>query len=172
MFRDIPFGYLDAREGRPYFATNWLYGNGLVYINKGTKKQWVDNGLMVNVLAWGGFGINNRIHYDFWANRPFDQRLNGKHTIEYFLIPTDEFNPQYIIHEVDNLTSDVFTTHGQGEKSFYEINDKDIIVTSFYVKNNSTWVRGYQIPSLQKQPFKDFEIFNMEYESLHKLLNQ
>jgi len=76
IYHDIPFGYIEAKSERPLFATNWLYCNGLAYVNRGTVKHWVENGVMGNVVAWGSNHFTNRWHWEHWISRPqYDIRL-------------------------------------------------------------------------------------------------
>ncbi len=167
IYHDIPFGYIEAKPERPLFATNWLYCNGLVYVNRGTIKHWVENGLMGNVVAWGSNHFTNRWHWEHWISRPqYDIRLYGKQKIEYYLIPYDGFDAAKIISDVEDFTAPVFITPGKGEKSFYQIDNKDIEPTAFYFKEGKIWVRGYKIPSPDKSKFRDFEIFDQPLENI------
>ncbi len=166
IYHDIPFGYVQAKEKRPLFAINWLYCGGLVYVNRGNVKHWVRDGVIANVIAWGGFSFTNRIHFSWAEKTQYDIRLYGKHKIEYFLIPWGEFNGNKIVREVNNITFPVFVTKGEGEKSFYRVNDEDLAITSVYEKNGEVWVRGYKLPSERKTKYRDWEIFN---KPLHKI---
>jgi hypothetical protein len=159
IYYDIPFGYVKATDEKPLFATNWLYSGGLVYVNRGTVKHWIENGVVANVVAWGGNHFSNRQGWD-WVNRPqYDIRLYGKQIIEYYLIPYDRFDPAKIISDVNGITAPVFMTPGMGENSYYQINNKDLVPTIFYFKNSEIWTRGYKIPSNDRSRFRDFEIF-------------
>ena len=166
IYHDIPFGYVQAKEKRPLFAINWLYCGGLVYVNRGNVKHWVRDGVIANVIAWGGFSFTNRIHFSWAEKTQYDIRLYDKHKIEYFLIPWGEFNGNKIVREVNNITFPVFVTKGEGEKSFYRVNDEDLAITSVYEKNGEVWVRGYKLPSERKTKYRDWEIFN---KPLHKI---
>ena len=169
IYHDIPFGYVGAKPERPLFATNWLYCNGLAYVNRGTIKHWVKNGVMGNVVAWGGNHFTNRWTWDWWISRPqYDIRLYGKQKVEYYLIPYDGFDAAKIISDVDDITAPVFITPGKGEKSFYQIDNKDIKPTAFCFRDGKIWVRGYKIPSNDKSNLRDFEIFNQPLEDFSK----
>ena len=83
IFYDIPFGVVEGREERPLFPTNWIdiSGNksGLAYINYGTPKHWVKNGVIANVIAWGDkFKVKSQ---------EYDLKLYGKQKISYSLYP-------------------------------------------------------------------------------------
>ena len=141
--------------------TNWIYCGGLVYINRGTVKHWVRDGLIANVIAWGGKTFDNRIHFDFWTRESrYDLCLYGKQKIEYYLIAYGQFDGNRIVQDVNNIISPVFVTEGRGQKSFYEVADKDIAVTAVFEKDGQIWVRGYKLPSENKSRYRDFEIFN------------
>lgn len=166
IYYDIPFGYTDGRQGRPLFPINWLYSNGLVYVNKGTIKHFVEKGVVGNVVAWGNDRFTNRIHWDWISRPPYDIRLYGKQKIEYYLVPFDEFNASNIIHTVENITAPTYLIPGEGEKSFYRIDNMDLGITAIYSGDGEIWVRGYKIPSDDKSKYRDFEIFN---EPLNKI---
>lgn len=166
IYHDIPFGYTEGKPERPIFAINWLYCNGLVYINRGTVKHWVENGLMGNVVAWGSNHFTNRVDWNWNSNPQYDIRLYGKQKIDYFLIPYDRFDAEKIISDVEDIIAPVFITNGKGEKSFYHIDNKDLAPTSFYLKDGKIWVRGYKIPSADKSKFRDFEIFDQPLENV------
>jgi len=164
VYHDIPFGYIAAEQNKPLFATNWLYCGGLVYVNQGTVKHWVEDGVMANVVAWGGSHFSNRLHWDWLESPQYDIRLYGKQKIEYFLIPYGEFNGSTIVQKVADLISPVFMCEGKGEKSFYQIKEKDLAVTSVYERDSQVWMRGYKLPSKKKSKYRDWEIFNTPIE--------
>jgi len=160
VYHDIPFGYIESRQGRPLFATNWLYCGGLVYVNRGTVKHWIQDGLMANVVGWGSNHFSNRLHWDWLESPQYDIRLYGKQTIEYFLMPYGEFDGSRITADVSAITTPVFVCKGKGEKSFYEVKDKYLAMTSVYEKDGQVWTRGYKLPSNNKSRYRDWEIFN------------
>jgi hypothetical protein len=171
IYHDIPFGYIKGKKEKPLFATNWLYCDGLVFVNRGTVKHWIENGVMANVVAWGGNHFSNRIgvNWNDWLNWPqYDIRLYGKQKIEYYIIPYDGFDAAKIISDVKDITAPVFITPGKGEKSFYQIDNKDLDQTAFYFRDGKIWTRGYKIPSKDKSKLRDFEIFNQPVEDLGK----
>ncbi len=166
IYYDIPFGYVQGRERRPLFAINWLYCGGLVYVNRGTVKHWVRDGVIANLIAWGGRKFSNRMHFGWARLHQYDIGLYGKQKIEYFLIPFGEFNGNKIAKKVNALTFPVFISKGKGENSFYEIKEDELFVTSIYEKENKVWARGYKLPSSKKSRFKDWEIFNCPIDEL------
>ncbi len=88
---DIPFGVEEGKEERPLFAINWLDIStdkcGLSYINKGTPKHWIRNGVMANVIAWGGNKFTNRQHLGWSKRTQYDLKLYGSYSISYSLYP-------------------------------------------------------------------------------------
>ena len=160
VYQDIPFGYKEAKQSRPLFATNWLYCGGLAYVNRGTTKHWVQDGVIANVLGWGSNHFSNRLHWDWLENPQYDIRLYGKQRIEYFLIPYAKFDGNKIVKDVSAITAPVFVSKGRGQKSFYEVKDENLAVTSLYEKDGQVWVRGYKLPSESKSKYRDWEIFN------------
>lgn len=167
IYHDIPFGYIRARELRPLFPINWVYCGGLAYVNRGTVKHWIKDGVIANVLAWGGTRFDNRMHFEFWTSKTqYDLRLYGKQKIEYYLLPYGKFDGNAIVREVDDLTAPVFIAPGAGHGSFYRVSDKNLFVTAVYERKGEAWVRGYQLPSRSISKFKDWEIFNVPLQSL------
>jgi hypothetical protein len=87
IFHDIPFGMVRTRRDRPFFPTSWVDicdgERGLAFLHRGTTKQWVSDGKLVNLLGWGENtdAIHNGLGRDRWL-KSFDQRLNGTHRIE------------------------------------------------------------------------------------------
>ena len=169
IYHDIPFGYLKGKKEKPMFVTNWLYSDGLVYVNRGTVKHWIGNGMMANMVAWGSNHFSNRVSWDVCLGKSDqDIRLYGKQKVEYYILPYDGFNAAKIISDVDDITAPVFMTPGKGEKSYYQIDSKDIEPTAFYFKDGKIWSRGYKIPSADKSKLSDFEIFNQPIEDFGK----
>lgn len=166
IYHDVPFGYASGRANRPLFATNWIYCGGLVYVNWGTVKHWVRNGVIANVLAWGGNIFDNRSDFEWVLEQQYDLNLYGKQTIRYALIPLGEFDGNRIVREVSELTAPVFVTKGGGEKSFYEVKNRDLAVTAVFEKEGKVWARGYKLPNGQTTRFRDFEIFNAPIDDL------
>jgi hypothetical protein len=160
IYHDIPFGYLSGRGNRTLFATNWIFCGGLVYVNWGTVKHWVRKGVIANVLAWGGNTFDNRSDFEWVEQQQYDLKLYGKQTIKYALIPVGEFDGNRIVRAVTDLTAPVFVTEGSGEKSFYEVKNKNLAATAIYAKEGKVWARGYKLPDRTDTRFRDFEIFN------------
>ena len=160
IYHDVPFGYLPAREQEQIFATSWLYCGGLVYVNHGTVKHWVRGGVMANTLAWGGRRFSNRLHYGWTNNGQYDLRLHGRQKLEYYLIPAGGFDGPAITRAAEDLLAPVFTIPGRGEKSFCQVDDPSLAVTSLFEKDGQVWARGYQMPAAKKGRFGDWEIFN------------
>jgi hypothetical protein len=161
VHHDIPFGYIEAREDRPLFATNWLHCGGIVYVNRGTIKHRVQDGVIANVLAWGSKHYSNRLHWDYWTSQAqFDIRLYGQQKIEYYILPVGEFDGKQIVSEVTDLVSPVFITRGKGENSYYESGDENLSPTSVYWKDGRIWMRGYKLPAGDQSGYRDWEIFN------------
>jgi hypothetical protein len=165
VYHDIPFGFVEGRQRRPLFAINWLYCGGLVYVNRGTVKHWVDNNVIANVIAWGSCILDNRIHFDFWTQKQqYDIRLYGRHKIEYYLIPFGEFDGNKIVRTVNDAVSPVFMTKGRGNRSFYNVPDDNIAVTAIYAQDKQVWMRGYKMPSNKISSYRNFEIFNQQLD--------
>jgi hypothetical protein len=161
VHHDIPFGYIEAKQNRPLFPTSWIECGGFVYVHRGTVKHWVKDGVIANVLAWGDNQFTNRLHWDWIEYTKYDIRLNGEQKIEYYLIPLDEFNGNKINRLVDDATSPVYITPGEGEGSFYSREDESLQITSVTVKDDKVWMRGYQMPEGGSK-YRSWEIFNRE----------
>ncbi len=168
VYHNIPFGYRESRQSRPVFPTDWLYCGGLVYVNRGNIKHWVEDGVIANVLGWGGNHFSNRLHWDWLESSQYDLRLYGKQKIEYFLIPVGDFDGSKIVKDVADITSPVFITKGKGSKSFYEVKDKELAVTSVYEKDGQVRARGYKLPSDTKSKYRNWEIFNIPIADVKK----
>ena len=166
IYYDIAFGYVAGRENRPLFPANWMYCGGLVYIHWGTVKHWVRNGVIANVLAWGGRSFGNRDEFEFWNGSEYDIRLYGKQKVAYALIPYGRFDGNKIVRDVNESTTPVFTTRGKGERSFYEVKDKELAVTAVYEEEGEVRVRGYRLPSERKSRYRNWEIFDSAIRDL------
>src|ERR1035438_94378 len=133
LHHDIAFGYVEAHERQPLLAPNWVHCGGLTYINRGTVKHWVRNGVIANVLAWGSNHFDNRMHYDGWTDRQeYDLRLYGNQKVEYWLVPHNSFDGVRVVQDAIALASPVFAANGRGEKSFYEIRQEDLAATAVF----------------------------------------
>jgi len=168
VYHDIPFGYVEGRSSRPLFATNWVYCGGLAYVNRGTVKQRVEDGVIANVLAWGGNHFTNRLHWDWVDSDQYDIRLYGKQRIEYYILPVGEFDGSKIVQQVTDITSPIHTTMGRGEKSFYHMDAEDRAITSVYEKDGQVWARGYQLPTNGNKKYRNWEIFNQPVKGMRK----
>jgi hypothetical protein len=168
IYHDLPFGYLAASENEQLFATTWLYCGGLVYANRGTIKHWVRDGVMANTIAWGGRRFSNRVQWSWTSARQYDLRLQGQQQIVYYLIPFGPFDGAAVTRAVEDALSPVFVAPGGGEKSFYQITDKGLAVTSLFEKDGELSARGYQVPSGGNQRFHNWTIFNGLLKELQK----
>lgn len=167
LHHDIAFGYVAAREGRPLLVPNWICCGGLAYINRGTVKHWVRDGVVANVLAWGGSHFDNRMHFDFWVSKhQYDVRLYGRQKIEYWLIPYGGFDGNRVVRDVNAVTFPVLGTPGGGGKSWYSVSDTNLAITAVYEKEGQLWARGYQLPSRRKSSFRNWEIFERPLNEL------
>ena len=161
LHHDIPFAYVEAKQDRPLFAINWLHSGGLVYVNRGTIKHRVEDGVIANVLAWGSSHYSNRLHWDYWTSQAqYDIRLYGNHTLEYYIIPVASFDGNKIAREVNNLISPVFMTRGGGGQSYYHSMNDHVLPTAVFNKDGKTWMRGYKLPEEAQTPYRDWEILN------------
>jgi hypothetical protein len=159
IYHDIPFGYQKGLPDRPLYATNWIYSGGFVYVNRGTVKHWVRDGVLVNLLAWGSNQFDNRIHYG-GENRyaAYDQKLRGRCSIEYYLIPYGTFDGNKICADVESLTFPVFASSGKANTTFHPHLDSKRMVTALHEKDGVVCARGYALPGrLSKRGFEIFD---------------
>ncbi|MCD6386542.1 hypothetical protein J7M23_12295 [Candidatus Sumerlaeota bacterium] len=168
IYYDIPFGYVEGRAQRPIFAINWLWCNGLVYVNRGTPKHWVKDGVVANVLAWGGNQFSNRMHYGWERQTKYDIRLYGKQKIEYYILPLGgKFNGVNFVNLVQDLTFPVFIAPGgRGERSYYDLPERNLILTSAFLRNKEPWLRGYELPWSKPYKFGAWKIFETPLRTL------
>ena len=61
----------------------------------------------------------------------------------------------------------MFITSGSGQKSFYQIKDPSLAVTSLFERKWGGTGCGYQMPSATKGRFRDWEIFNSPLKELN-----
>ena len=162
VYHDIPFGYEKGKPEKPLFAPNWIYSSGLAYINHGTVKHWTKDGVLANVIAWGGDVFSNRQNlFGRWSTRPsYDIHLYGKQKIQYHLVPLGKFDDKRILRAVENITAPVHITSGRGTESYFEVSDSGLATTAVYHRNGVANVRGYALPSGNDSKFRDYEIFN------------
>ncbi len=166
VYHDIPFGYLQGRDNRTLFATNWIYSNGLVYVNRGTPKHWTRRGLLANALAWGGRSFTNRLQFGWAEKNQYDLLLHGKHRLEYYLMPVGEFDGNRISQGVQDYLFPVFTAEGSGQKSFYQARHPGLWISSVHESAGKVHLRGYQLPIFGKGYFRDWEIFDRPVEEI------
>jgi hypothetical protein len=166
IYHDVPFGSVPARENEQLLVTNWLYCGGLVYVNRGTPKHWVRDGVVANTLAWGGRQFSNRTHEVWLQAKQYDLRLFGKQKVEYFLIPVGSFDAAAVIRAVEDLTTPVHVVAGRGTASFYAVNDRGLVLTALYEKQGQVWARGYKLPAPEASPYRSWQIFNVSLRDL------
>ena len=168
IYHDVPFGYISANENDQLLATSWLYCGGLVYVNRGTPKHWVRDGVVANTVAWGGRRFSNRMHMDWLNRKGYDLRLFGKQKVEYCLIPVGSFDAAKIVHAVEDLTAPVQIASGSGTKSFYSFKDDSMALTALHEKDGQVWARGYKLPSRQRSACRDFQIFDAPLQDVQQ----
>jgi len=156
IFYNIPFGVEEGREERPLFAINWLDISsdkcGLTYINRGTPKHWVRNGVIANVIAWGGNKFSNRQGHGLWQPQ-YDIKLYGSHTISYSLYPHENgWREARVANIVQNLSFpllgyQVSNHKGTLEKkrSFFRLSPDSLMVTSIQSFKDKVNCRVYNI---------------------------
>lgn len=92
IYHDIPFGVVQESEDRPFFPTSWVDlsdgTTGLAYFHQGTPNHWVSDGVLYDLIGWGEQtdAIHNGLGRYQWL-KPFDQRLDGRHTIHLAVYP-------------------------------------------------------------------------------------
>ena len=157
IFYDIPFGIEEGREKRPLFAINWLDVSsdkcGLTYINKGTPKHWVRNGVIANVIAWGGNKFSNRLNVGWLERTQYDLRLYGSHTISYSLYPhKDDWRKARVANIAQNLSVPFLTYTGSNhkgiieeQKSLFRLFPDSLLVTSIQSSEDNLNCRVYNI---------------------------
>jgi hypothetical protein len=139
-----------------------VYSGGLAYINRGTAKHWVSGGALVNMLAWGSNQFDNRIHYG-WDEKcaAYDQRLRGRHTIAYYLLPYGAFDGNRICADVEAFSFPVFAAKGKSDITFHAPMDDTRMVTALHEKDGAIYARGYTLPGCCSE--RDFEIFELHF---------
>ncbi|MCX7018584.1 MAG: hypothetical protein WCK47_04655 [bacterium] len=166
IWHDIPFGYIQARQGRALFATSWIYSGGLIYVNQGMPKHWVKNGVLTNMIAWGGHSFTNRMQFGWAKQTMYDLRLYGSHKIKYDIIPAGAFDGREITRRAGDLIEPIFATAGELNRSFYHVRDRELCLTSVHHKDGNVMARGYQLPTGGAGRFRDWEIFNCQIGEL------
>jgi hypothetical protein len=157
---DIPFGYTPAKEGRAVYAVNWLRSGGIVYVNGGNVKHYVQDGVIKNPVAWGGNHFSNRMHYDWYGHTQYDLRLYGKHTLTYYIIPAGNTGPGCIAKQVQQVTTPVYLVPGSLDISRYASERDDWFVTSIYSADDEIYFRGVKLPDAERKDLPDFTIVN------------
>jgi len=154
---DIPFGVAKGREGRPLFAINWLDIStnkcGLTIINKGTPKHWVRNGVMANVIAWGGNKFSNRQYLGPLKQTQYDLRLYGSHHISYSLYPHENGWREARVtsiaqHLLFPLLAHQASNHKgtlERERSFFKLFPDSLVVTSIQSSKDKVNCRVYNM---------------------------
>jgi hypothetical protein len=170
IHHDMPFGYEKVGDDESILAPNWVHCGGLVYVNRGTTRHWVRDGVLANTLAWGGKDWSNRIHPDYWAKlnakHNYDLNLYGRQTIAYEVIPFGAFDGPRVVRAVEDLMAPVFACPGAGQESSVELGDPNLAVTGLFEKGGEVWARGFRIPGSPSKQFRDWEIFNAPLHSL------
>ena len=175
VYHDIPFGYVEAKAARPLFAINWLHSGGLVFVNGGNVKHSVQNGVINNLIAWGGDSFDNRMHIEWiYSAGKYDMRLYGKHKIIYYIIPVDHFDGTAVSQKVSAITTPVYMADGRCDESgssvlkdetVSNLEKRNIAVTSIYSKEDNIYFRGVKLPeevgeTISVSDYADFTIIN------------
>jgi hypothetical protein len=168
FYGDTQFAVEEFRAEEQIIAQNWVYAGGLVYVNRGTPKHWIRDGVIANTVAYGGDDWTNRIHPDHWAkyNKTFPQLLNGRQTIEYWLIPFGAYDPAGIVAAVEDATAPIVLLSGRADFSVGTIDAPNLVVTALHEEEGEVMVRGYQLPGEGPARFPDWRIINMPVREL------
>lgn len=168
FYGDTQFAVEEFRGEEQIIAQNWVYGGGLVYVNRGTPKHWIRDGVIANTVAYGGDDWTNRIHPVHWAkyNKTFPQPLNGRQVIEYWLIPFGAYDPAGIVAAVEDATAPIVMLSGRADFSVGTIDEPNLVVTALHEEEGEVMVRGYQLPGDVPARFPAWRIFNMPAREL------
>ena len=154
---DIPFGVEKGKEERPLFAINWLDIStdkyGLTYINKGTPKHWVRDGVIANVIAWGGSKFSNRQHLVWLKRTQYDLKLYGSHTISYSLYPhQNDWKKANVVNVAQDLSFPLLAYLEDGhkgilsrEKSLFRLLSHNLIMSSIQSQQGKIRCRVYNV---------------------------
>ena len=158
IWHDIPFGTRMGRPGRPLYCIDWIdIGNekaGFSFINRGTTKHRIEDGVLMNCLAWGGNNFSNR-NPGLWENvERYDIRLYGKHTIQYSILAhSKDWKSANCYKWVEKLSHPIQSKltgihHGTlpNSLSIFENSDPELIITSIRrgEKPQEIVARGYE----------------------------
>ncbi len=151
---DEPFGVTRAHRNRPLQAANFISafedGKGLTYCHEGTPKVWVENGVLVNQLAWGGRMITNRMQCDWfgWNGTDiFDMRLEGTLHYEYAVRVEEEAVPAAVAAAVSQRITPMpaFASDRMvPDCTLLAIRNSNWITTAVEERNGDYVVRGYE----------------------------
>ena len=158
IWHDIPFGTRIGRPSRPLYCIDWIdIGDekaGFSYINRGTTKHRVEDGVLMNCLAWGGNNFSNR-NPGLWENvERYDIRLYGKHNIQYSILAhSRDWKTANIYEWVEKINHPIraeLTGKHPGifpnDLSIFENNNPELILTSIRQgeKPQEIVARGYE----------------------------
>lgn len=159
---DVPFGYSVCGDREQAFALNWFHCGGLTYVNRGTATHWLRDGVIGNQIGWGSLEWTNRIHYEHWMKycRDYDLRLYGSQKVEYYLVPSGEFDDRRIWRAVESLATPVPMARGSAERSYLQVGNDGTAVTGIYQRDGTPRLRGFQLPG-ESGSLPDWQIFDL-----------
>jgi len=168
VYGDTQFAVEEFKNEEQIIAQNWVYSGGLIHVNRGTPKYWFRDGLIANTIAYGGDDWTNRIHPDNWnkRNKDYPQFLNGKQTIEYWLIPFGSYDAAGVVKRVEDAVAPVTILSGRADFSLGEITAPGLVVTALYERGEEVMARGVQLPTESAMRFRAWEIFNIPLREL------
>ncbi|MCX6089312.1 MAG: hypothetical protein NTX88_02860 [Candidatus Atribacteria bacterium] len=158
IWYDIPFGMRKGKPGRPLYCIDWIdcsdEQSGFSFINRGTTKHRVQDGVLMNCLAWGGNHFSNR-NPGLWENvERYDIRLFGKHRIQYSVVvhpgdwrETNTYNRvEEFSHPIQSIVTDAHPGKFPEQLSVFENDAPGFIVTSIHRGENQKEMiaRGYE----------------------------
>lgn len=170
---DIPFGIEQGQEERPLFVTSWLDIStdecGLSYINKGTPKHWVRNGVMANVIGWGGNKFTNRHHLMWLKYTQYDLKLYGSHVVSYSIYPhKNDCSQAKVVNIAQNLSFPLlaFLENGHNgslkrEESFFKLSPDSLVTTSIRSLGGKVNCRVYNVGEKTSPKVKGAELIRI-----------
>lgn len=151
---DEPFGVTKAHLNRPLVASNFVsvfdQGCGVTLFHEGTPKVWMEDGTLVNQLAWGGDMITNRDQCEWfgWSGLGiFDMRLEGTLHYAYTMRIEEEADPAAVAAYASRRITPMPVVRSERalpETTLLSIQNPNWITTAVEERNGSYVVRGWE----------------------------
>ena len=138
LVHNIPFGITDVKSSAAFFATDYVFNDNVMFVNKGNCKFIFQDNILSNVIAWSGDTFTNRMH-ESWENNRYDLRIYESKKIEQYIFLDRKFTSK----KADAQYRSTLPVVACKEELQLSLKVPKTLVLSGFSRENALHIRGY-----------------------------